>query len=793
MTTPSNPECYHCGLPADNDSQYHAVVLGKDRIMCCPGCQAVAEAIVENGLEDYYQFRTEPAAQGNADLTDTLSKLSMYDDPALQEDFVYDDGAQKEIQLTVEGITCAACGWLIEKQLARVTGIAQVAVNVSERRAVVSWIPEAIQLSGILNALKKIGYTALPFQPDQHEASYQSEQKQFLKKLGLAGLMTMQVMMLMTGLYFDLFGNIEQETRQYFYWVALVLTTPVVFYSGSTFYLGAIKAISARTVNMDVPVTIAVFGTYIAGLKATLLQSGDVYFESICMFIFLLLLSRYLEHRSRHRATQISANMMQYIPVTAQRLSADGNITACLAKHLSIGDKVIVKPGETVPIDGRIIEGSSAIDESMLTGEFEPVKKAAGAMVYGGTVNQRSTLVVEVHQQLKYALVNQIIRLQSTAMANKPKAAQLADKFSRYFVFAVLLISAATYSYWYWQGSDNAFWIAIAVLVATCPCALGLATPSALTCAMARLNKQGILLKRADALEQLTTVNTIALDKTGTLTEGKFGIIHSWYVSGQDPSRLFAVAASLEARSEHPISRAFVCDNLLAVSHFEVSIGGGISGTLSDQQWQLGSATFTGTNPQSVPIAANVFLTCEGQCVAAFEVADSLKSDSAATLTLLHKYKLVLLSGDTQRNVDSLAAHLPLTAATGGLTPEQKYRAVQQLQAAGEQVMMLGDGINDAPVLASADVSVAVGNANDVARNAADVVLLSDSLSTVPVLLDIAGRSRNKIRQNMFWALGYNVLILPFAVSGLLLPWMAVIGMSLSSIIVVTNSTRLLK
>ncbi|MDC8831103.1 heavy metal translocating P-type ATPase [Alteromonas gilva] len=793
MTTDTSSECYHCGLPADPQSQYHAVVLGKDRVMCCPGCEAVAEAIVDNGLEDYYQFRTEPAAQGDVNFQNTLSKLSVYDDPALQEDFVYDDGAHKEIQLTVEGITCAACGWLIEKQLARVNGISQVSVNVSERRAAVSWLPDAIQLSGILNALKKIGYTALPFQPDQHEASYQSEQKQFLKKLGLAGLMTMQVMMLMTGLYFDLFGSIERETRQYFYWVALVLTTPVVFYSGSTFYLGAIKAISARTVNMDVPVTIAVFGTYIAGLKATLLQSGEVYFESICMFIFLLLLSRYLEHRSRHRATQISANMMQYIPVTAQRLDADGNITACLAKHLLPGDKVVVKPGDTIPIDGRIIEGSSAIDEAMLTGEFEPVIKQVGATVYGGTVNQKSTLIVEVHQQLKYALVNQIIRLQSTAMANKPKAAQLADTFSRYFVVAVLFISAATYTYWYWQGNDEAFWIAIAVLVATCPCALGLATPSALTCAMARLNKQGVLLKRADALEQLTTISTIALDKTGTLTEGKFSIVQSWYLTGQDPAHLFAVAASLEARSEHPIGKAFSCNNLLTVSDFAVNIGGGISGTVSNKQWHLGSAAFTGTDAQTVPITANVFLTCEGQCLAAFEVADGLKPDTAATLALLNQYKLILLSGDTQRNVDSLAAHLPLTTATGSLTPEQKYRAVQQLQAAGEQVMMLGDGINDAPVLASADVSVAVGNANDVARNAADVVLLSDSLSAVPALLDIAARTRNKIRQNMLWAIGYNLLILPFAVSGLLLPWMAVIGMSLSSIIVVSNSTRLLK
>ena len=786
-------ECYHCGLPAEADSPYHATILGKNRVMCCPGCQAVAEAIVDNGLEDYYQFRTEPAARGDTEFQATLGKLAMYDDPSLQEDFVIDEGNNKQIQLTVEGITCAACGWLIEKQLARVNGINQVSVNVSERRAAVTWSDEVIHLSGILKALKKIGYAALPFQPDQHEASYQNEQKQFLKKLGLAGLMTMQVMMLMTGLYFDLFGAIEAETRQYFYWVALVLTTPVVFYSGSTFYLGAIKAICARTVNMDVPVTIAVFGTYIAGIKSTLLETGDVYFESICMFIFLLLLSRYLEHRSRHRATQISANMMQYIPVTAHRLSDDGKVEPCLAKHLTVGDKVLVKAGETIPVDGRIIEGASAIDESMLTGEFEPVLKETGAAVFGGTVNQQNTLTIEVHQQLKYALVNQIIRLQSTAMANKPKAAQMADSFSRYFVMAVLAISALTFTYWTIQGNNEAFWIAIAVLVATCPCALGLATPSALTCAMARLNKQGILLKRADALEQITGIDTIALDKTGTLTEGKFGIADRWYANPTQAEYLFNVTASLESRSEHPISRAFSAIESFAVSDFEVTAGGGIRGTVEGKQYLLGSATFTQADPSYVPVSANVYLVCNGECLAAYEVTDSLKRDTAETLAGLDTFQLVLLSGDTQQNVDKLAAKLPLAVATGELTPEQKYQAVQKLQAQGNKVMMLGDGINDAPVLASADVSVAVGNATDIARNAADVVLLSESLSTVPALVDIATKTRRKIRQNILWALGYNLLILPFAVSGLLLPWMAVIGMSLSSIIVVSNSTRLLK
>lgn len=761
--------------------------------MCCPGCQAVAEAIVANGLEDYYQFRTEPAKQGEAGVVDALNQLSVYDDPALQEEFVFDEGKHKQIQLTLEGITCAACGWLIEKQLAKVDGIKQVAVNVAERRALVTWDNQTLSLSGILNSLKKIGYQGLPFQPDVHEASYKKEQKAFLKKLGLAGIMTMQVMMLMAGLYFDLFGNIEADTRRYFYWVALVLTTPVVLYSGSVFYLGAMKALSARTVNMDVPVTIAILGTYIAGIKSTLLERGDVYFESICMFVFLLLLSRFLEHRSRHRAAQISANMTQYIPVSATLINDDDSVSTCLAKTLQPGQRVLVKAGETIPVDGEVIQGSSSVDEAMLTGEFVPVSKQAGDLVYGGTVNQSGVLTINVTKTLKNALVNQIIRLQASAMANKPKAALMADTLSRYFVSAVLIIAVVTFVYWYWQGNDEAFWITIAVLVATCPCALGLATPSALTCAVARLNRSGILLKRADALEQLPHIDTIALDKTGTLTEGKFSITASWYADNVDKEAIDTIVATLESRSEHPIAKAFSAETVKPLAGFDVIPGKGVTGIIDNATFFLGSKALMPALLPDIPFTANVYLSVNNICIGAFLVTDSVKTDAKKALGSVSDKHLLLLSGDTQENVDGIASALGINTAIGQQSPEQKFDYVKSLQQSGHKVMMLGDGINDAPVLASADVAIAVGNATDVAKTAADVILLGDQLDHIGLLMETARKTRRTIIQNFAWALGYNLIILPFAVSGVLTPWMAVVGMSLSSIIVVTNSTRLLK
>ncbi len=784
--------CFHCGQANPPKTPFTLELLGETRELCCPGCEAVASAIKDNGLEDYYQFRTETATKGDDAILKTLDSFSVYDDPALQEDFVHQAEDVSQIQLTIEGITCAACGWLIEKQLSKVSGIRQVAVNIAERRALISWDSTVISLSRILKTLQRIGYKALPFQPDEHEQSFKAENRRFLKRLGLAGLMTMQVMMLMAALYFDWFGNIDSATKQYFYWVALVLTTPVVFYSGSVFYVGAIKALSARSVNMDVPISIAVLATFFAGLKSTLFAEGEAYFESICMFIFLLLLSRYLEHRSRHRAATISANMQQFIPVTANLLDDNNKPVRTLAKSLRVNQRVLVNSGETIPIDGVIVDGNADIDESMISGEFEPIHKHVGEAVYGGTINRVGSIVIRVEKTLKDALVNQIIRIQDAAMAVKPKAAQIADQFSQYFVIAVLCIALTSYLFWYFNDNAQAFWVAIAVLVATCPCALGLATPSALTCAMAKLNRNGILVKRAEALEQINLIDLIALDKTGTLTEGKFTLSNTWVTNQTSVDEAIRIAATLESRSEHPISNAFDAEELYTVSNFDVTPGYGVSGIVQGKRYKIGSAAFTLPKKGLFPVHANVFLSCDNDCIAAFEVSDQLKDDVIKTLTLFAQ-RLFILSGDQHKQVEDVAQKLGIEEFYGGQTPTEKYQRVQAFQQQGHHVMMLGDGINDTPVLANADVSVAVGNATDIAKSTADVILLSDKLSLLPQLFAVASQTRRIIRQNIMWAVGYNLCILPFAVSGLLSPWMAVIGMSLSSVIVVSNSTRILK
>jgi Cu2+-exporting ATPase len=786
-------KCFHCDLDIAPQLNYQAIVLGKQQKFCCPGCCAVAEAIVNNGLEDYYHYRSEFAEKAAENEDELLQKLKVFDDDSILQEFVESQNDASEIQLTISGINCAACGWLIEKQLVKLAGVLKIGVNVSARRASVSWNNKQLKLSQILSHIEKIGYHAKPFQPEQHEATFNQENKAFLKRLGLAGLMTMQVMMLNIGVFFDLFGHIDAQTKQYFNWISLLLTTPVILYSASEFYSSAWRALRAKVVNMDVPIILALTMTYVSGIFATAQNSGQTYFESLCMFVFFLLISRYLEHSARYKASQLSANMLEYMPTIAN-LIEENQITSVLAKALVAGQLVLVKSGEMVPIDGIIIEGEGQLDEAMLTGEFELVSKTVGQTVFAGTINQLGTLTIKVEKSLKSSMLNQISMLQNKALESKPKIASLADQFSQYFVLAVLVISLCSYIIWLQIDSSQALWITISILIATCPCALGLATPSALSCAVAHLNSKGVLLKRADALEQLSKVDCIALDKTGTLTEGKFSLGECFITEGQNQERCLQIAASLEQYSSHPIAKAFSnipCSYI--VTDFTATIGQGILGVIDGIQYRLGSAQYINQDVPKNMLDCNVFLIENEILLCGFILKDKIRSSSAKLIKNISSKHLTLLSGDIPYVVKDVAQLLKIPNWLACQTPTDKLNFIQQAQDNKHVVLMVGDGINDGPVLAQADVSVTLGAGSDLAKSAADVILLDNSLEKLGLVFVIAKRCRAKIIQNMGWALGYNLLVLPLAVTGFLSPWMAVVGMSLSSIVVVANSIRLLK
>jgi len=769
------------------------MVQGKQQDFCCPGCAAVAAAIVNNGLEDYYHYRSEFAEKATENADDFLEKLKVFDDDNILQEFVEDQGNASEIQLTVSGINCAACAWLIEKQLAKVKGINKVGVNVSARRATVTWDNQQLKFSQILSHIEKIGYHAKPFQPEQHEATFRQENKEFLKRLGLAGLMTMQVMMLNIGVFFDLFGHIDAQTKQYFNWISLLLTTPVILYSASEFYSSAWRALRAKLVNMDVPITLAITLTYVSGVFATIQNSGQTYFESLCMLVFFLLISRYLEHSARYRSSQLSANMLEYMPTTATLIEGS-QLTPILAKSLKTEQRVLVKSGDMVPVDGVIIEGEGQLDEAMLTGEFDLVSKSIGETVFAGTVNQLGTLTIKVNKTLKDSMLNQINMLQNKALLSKPKIASLADQFSQYFVMAVLLISLSSYIIWLQIDASQAFWITISILIATCPCALGLATPSALSCAVAHLNSKGVLLKRADALEQISQVDWVALDKTGTLTEGKFTLDTCFCAQNQDKATCLEIAASLEQYSSHPIAKAFSeLPSEYLVKDFSAKVGQGVSGTIEGVSYKLGSLSFVNLNVPIQMQGCNVFLSTQDKVLCGFLLTDKIRESSGELISEMEGKYLTLLSGDIPSVVENVANSLNIPNWLAQQTPEDKLNVIKQAQAEQHVVLMVGDGINDGPVLAQADVSVTLGAGSDLAKSSADVILLDNSLEKITLVFAIAKRCKVKIIQNISWALAYNLLVLPLAVSGLLSPWMAVVGMSLSSLIVVVNSIRLLK
>jgi P-type Cu2+ transporter len=787
-----SPLCYHCG--SENTQQdYTAYVLSQTRHFCCPGCQGVAEAIVSNGLESYYQYRTEFASKAPSEQSELLQSLSQHEETNITQEFLYQDANKREINLSVAGINCAACGWLLERQVAKLPGVLSVSANVTAKRLLVSWDHKVQNLSQVLKRIEQIGYLAQPFQIDQHEKLHHQESKQLLQRLGLAGLMTMQVMMLNLGVFFDWFGHIDDSTQQFFNWVSLVLSAPVALYSASGFYRSAWRALKATSINMDVPISLALVFIFVSGCYATYTHTGQSYFESLCMFVFLLLISRYIEQNARFKAAQLSANLLSHMPTTATLVSPEG-MRVVLAKQLLVGQQVVVRAGETIPIDGTVLVGIGQVDEAMLSGEFELVTKQPNTQVYAGTILRTGTLSLTVTSTLNNAVISQINQLQMKAMASKPRLAGLADRFSQYFVAIVLILALITYLTWYWLAPEHAFWIAMSVLIATCPCALGLATPSSLSCAMGNLNQRGILIKRADLLEQINSIDWIGFDKTGTLTFGNFSVQAIQNFTQYSDDFVLQIAASLEQYSNHPIAKAFYQEGreTLKVELAKEVVANGIDAAINQHRYRIGSKDFVNC---TIPVEVktfNVFLTEDGVLIAAFHLQDTLRPNLPELISRLQSRKMYLISGDNASRVRPIAEQLHMTMWFAQQSPEDKLLKVIEAQQAGHKVMMLGDGINDAPVLAQADIAVTLGMASDLAKSSADVILLNNELQSLPHVFTMAKRTTQNIKQNIGWALGYNMLVLPLAMIGWLTPWMAVIGMSLSSIIVVANAARLL-
>ncbi|MCT8166120.1 MULTISPECIES: heavy metal translocating P-type ATPase [unclassified Pseudomonas] len=796
MTHPT--PCYHCALPVPAGSHFTAVVLGEPRSFCCPGCQAVAEAIVAGGLEHYYQHRSDTSANPEALPRPLQDELALYDRVDVQQGFVHHTGDLAEATLLVEGISCAACGWLIEKHLRNLPGVAEARLNLSNHRLLLNWDDRQSPLSTLLAELRQIGYAAHPYQPDQAAERLAEENRSALRRLGVAGLLWFQAMMATMATWPEFNIDLSPELHTILRWVALFLTIPIVFYSCAPIFKGAARDLRTRHLTMDVSVSLAIALAFGAGIWTAISGTGELYFDTVGMFALFLLTGRYLERRARERTAAATAQLVNLLPASCLRLAGDGSAERILLRELQRGDTVRVLPGAVIPADGRIVEGHSSVDESLLTGEYLPLPRQAGERVTGGTLNVDSTLDIEVEALGPDSRLSAIVRLLERAQAEKPRLAQIADRAAQWFLLFSLLAAVLIGLGWWYLEPARAFWIVLAMLVATCPCALSLATPTALTAATGTLHKLGLLVTRGHVLEGLNQIDTVIFDKTGTLTEGRLALRSIRPLGTVSAERCLALAAALENRSEHPIARAFGQASLPAEAVRNVP-GLGLEGRVDGLQLRIGQAAFvctlSGATPPPLPEPRGQWLLLGDASgpLAWFGLDDRLREDAPVLLAACKArgWRTLLLSGDSSPMVAEVAAQLGIDHAIGGLRPDDKLERLKALQAAGHKVLMLGDGVNDVPVLAAADISVAMGSATDLAKTSADAVLLSNRLQALAQAFDLARRTRRNILENLLWATLYNGLMLPFAALGWITPVWAAIGMSVSSLIVVLNALRL--
>ncbi len=826
-------QCFHCGSAVPASLNISVMVLGAAQDMCCVGCEAVADAIVKSGNEQYYKFRTDVNETPEFTL-ETLpapirDELSLYNDPSVLDDIsnlIEPNQNIRNITLVIEGITCAACSWLIEKQLSKLSGVDSVSLNLSQHRLVINWRQESTPLADIIETIYSLGFKAHPYSPDAAQQNLEQEQKLASRRMVLAGLASMQAMMFAIPLYVGEWSGMLSQFEVFLRYASLVITTPVVFYSARPFFSAFIRDLKSRHLTMDVPVSIAIGGAYIASVWSVFTQGPTVYFESVCMFTFFLLLGRFLEMRARLRTGEAGNNLASLLPASAIRLSAmpvenehiqpienpateEHNECVVPLKKIKVGDRIRVRPGTTIPVDGTVLKGESGVDESAFTGEFTPINKAVGSTVIGGTLNVESPLEIEVTAVGQAMQVSTVMRLLDRAQEDKPAIAAIADNVAQYFVAAVLFFSVLVFGVWYAIDPSKAFWITLSVLVVTCPCALSLATPTALTAATGGLRRKGALITRGHVLEALSISKRIVFDKTGTLTTGKLTIESCLMDSEADAtfssqkgftqSMALELAAGLEQHSQHPIAHAFEQLTGTPYDNIKIHTGKGVEGWIGDAEFRIGTIGFaTESNELTTPSPLEtqtghwIVLSKDRHPLAWLKLNDQLRADAGEAIHLLKKQGLQteLLSGDRSDQVAIVASQLSLDHATGSVSPEGKVSHLQKLPPSDTSIMV-GDGINDVPVLAQAPVSIAIGGASDLAKTHADVILMSNTLKPIPEMLMHARKTNLIIKQNITWALIYNLTALPLAALGYVPPYAAAIGMSLSSLVVVGNALRL--
>lgn len=764
-----------------------------------------------------------PSAEPSAAALHNHDSLKLLDDPQEWSAFSRvcgPDASHWESSVVIEGMHCAACSMTVEDALNRVPGVVSAQVSAGSHRARVVWSATQVNPSRWMQAVQDSGYRAVPANDVFASERRKIETRKALWRWLVAGLCMMQVMMYAWPAYIAQTGDLTGEMEQLLRWASWVLTLPVILFSCGPFFRNALRDVAQARISMDLPVALGMAITFAVSTVGTFQPEGafgrEVYFDSLTMFVFFLLTGRWLELRLRDRTAGALEALMNRLPDSVERLTIGGVFERVAVRRLVVGDLVRVNPGEAFAADGVIENGATQVDEALLTGESRPVTRAAGAAVVAGSHNLSATVQVRVQRVGGDTRFAQIVALMESASASKPQSVQIADRLAKPFLLAVLFAAAGACAWWWGRDPGHALMVAVAVLVVTCPCALSLATPAAMLAAAGSLARGGVLVRRLQALENLASVDTLVFDKTGTLTRDSMVLDAIKVRAGLSDEDALALAAALATHSRHPVSRAllnaaqsrsgqlirrerWVC---AAVTE---SAGQGVAGEVSDSQAEpdaepvflkLGSAHFC--DAQVTPSdALQVHLSDVQGWMATFELAEDLRPQAVEAVNQLVNAGIAvhLLSGDTAESVARVAAQAGISRASakGACSPADKLAFLRSLQAKGHRVAMVGDGLNDGPVLAGANVSFAFGQAVPLAQAQADFVILGDNLISVVQTLKLARRTLAIVRQNLWWALFYNAACIPLAVLGYLPAWLAGLGMAASSLLVVLNALRLVR
>ena len=787
--------CTHCHLEFSED----VMIVDGEHHFCCNGCKGVYHLLSDEGLDSFYE------KAGDIKLTPPTEQYedsSNFNAPAFYDKFVkVNSDGFNEVSLIIEGIHCSACVWLNEKALHKMDGVIEANINFTNNKATIIWADNILKLSQIIDMIRAIGYNAYPYDASLQEAHANRERKDYYLRMAVAIFASMNIMWIAVAQYAGYFSGITQDVKTILNIAEGVLATPVLFYSGWIFFRGAYYGMKNRVVNMDLLVATGALLTYIFSIYITVVEEGEAYFDSVSMIITFVLIGKFLEVLSKKNAADTLDVIGKHIP-SEVNIVKEGHIVSCKLSDVVIGDIVVVSSGEKVLLDGEILKGSGSFDESSLTGESEPMYKIVGDTVISGTTSIDADIHFRATKDFEHSTLSSLVQLLESAINKKPKIEQIANKLSEYFSTVILLLSFATFVvWWFWPHSfETAFMVGISVIVIACPCALALATPVATLVGLSLGAKKGILFKEAAQLETMAKVDTLVLDKTGTITIGKPEVIKENIFKEFDMELLYSLVKS----SKHPVSHGIYeyinknRENLKVVSfdEFKQIPARGISAKINSNEFLGGNYKLMAENEIEVEHSSEntlFYFAVDKKVVAIYELNDKIK-DGAKELVDSLKTKgieTIMLTGDNELAALRVAKDISLKRVYSEQTPEDKAEFISGLHKENKTVVMVGDGVNDVLALARADIGIVMGSGSDIAVDISDVVLLNDSLTSLEDSFKISRTTYGLIKQNLGISLVYNAITIPLAMGGYVIPLVAAISMSVSSLLVVGNSMRI--